>query len=477
MLAAAALPDRHAIREVETERVLGRLLRWRPYLLPVLAVVVLALVLLDPTRERLLAWGLFAVPVASLVAFDRWRLARGLFRPAHVPYDLAGVIFMQGVLISLTGLVDSPLLPVLVVMSTVSGVAQGVSRAHVALVLFISALVWTLFAVELHGWWPSVAALLDPPPLDVGRSAWRALGAQLLILVAGFGGTVVHATMMHGIDAAIDAREGLLRSLASRNEELTSLSGALAHELKNPLASIHGLVTLIERSDDNRARRFEVLRREVDRMKRTVDELLDFARAAPPAGQGAGQGTGQRAGEGSGRGPSSGSALVVPGALLAAVTAERAAAAEARGVSIAPPPIEDAAALWADERKLHRALANLLDNAIEASSAGTTVEWIARVAGDRWELGVADRGPGLPDGAGRLGFTTKPEGSGLGLAMSRTVAEQHGGALVVRAREGGGAEVVLVLPRGPAAETGERAATAATAEAAGARPPGEATHP
>src|SRR5262249_38691580 len=109
-----------------------------------------------------------------------------------------------------------------------------------------------------------------------------------------------------------------------------------------------------------------------------------------------------------------------------------------------------------DSRKVKQILMNLLRNAIEASEPGGTIELTARRNGHRVVLGVLDRGPGLSaellDRAGEAGVTTKEEASGLGLTIVRALAEQHGGSLALRNRDGGGlaAEVDLPLccPRG-----------------------------
>jgi two-component system, NtrC family, nitrogen regulation sensor histidine kinase NtrY len=104
----------------------------------------------------------------------------------------------------------------------------------------------------------------------------------------------------------------------------------------------------------------------------------------------------------------------------------------------------------ADGDQLDQLLINLLRNAADAASetgGGVTISWQAN--GEMVELVVEDEGPGLPD-PGNLFvpfFTTKANGSGIGLVLSRQIAEAHGGGLILEQRtERSGARARLRLP-------------------------------
>jgi len=116
-------------------------------------------------------------------------------------------------------------------------------------------------------------------------------------------------------------------------------------------------------------------------------------------------------------------------------------------VNLLPGP---AAKINVDAAQIEQALINLVHNAVDASletGGGVSIGW--RANGDCVEVFIDDQGHGIlnPGNLFVPFFTTKPEGSGIGLALSRQIAEAHGGSLTVSNREDSqGAEAVLRLP-------------------------------
>ena len=241
-------------------------------------------------------------------------------------------------------------------------------------------------------------------------------------------------------------RMEVLRLRAERLEGVAELSAALAHEIKNPLASIRSAIEQLSRmpraTDDERTLS-ELVMRESDRLSRLLTEFLDFARVRVA------------------RTDQVNVADIVRGAATLASSHP-----DLRdGVRvICAVPDGGTLIVEGDEDLLHRAIFNLTLNALQASPPHGEVRLEASVLdieqlplGAGFEAGsvavrVSDDGPGIPpDIRGRLFdpfFTTKPGGSGLGLAVVHRAIEAHRGLVFFdSAAKGGGTRFTVILPR------------------------------
>jgi nitrogen fixation/metabolism regulation signal transduction histidine kinase len=116
---------------------------------------------------------------------------------------------------------------------------------------------------------------------------------------------------------------------------------------------------------------------------------------------------------------------------------------------------------WFDPAQLQQVLINLLKNAVESGSPADLIELaIERSAEGGLRFEVLDRGLAMTDDGMRKAllpfYSTRPNGSGLGLPLCREVVEAHGGRLSIERREGGGTAVGVLLPQPP--EGAQRAA-------------------
>ena len=217
----------------------------------------------------------------------------------------------------------------------------------------------------------------------------------------------------------------------------------VSHELRTPLTAVRGYVeALLDGIDDpEQSRRFlETVARHTLRMERLVRDLLRLARLD------AGQETPERI-------------ACSVNALFDGVTTDLAEAAALRRISIARDVAGDAATLTGDPAKLHDALRNLLENAINYSREGGTVVLASRRDDRRIVITVSDEGPGIPEAdlgrvferfyrvdKARSRDGKDPGGTGLGLAIVKHLIELHGGKVSAANRPQAGAIFTLDLP-------------------------------
>jgi len=252
----------------------------------------------------------------------------------------------------------------------------------------------------------------------------RILGYATAPLAGGVGGQVI---LFQDLTELRQMEEAVRRS--DRLAVVGGLAAGLAHEIRNPLASMCGSIEILGASpglDGQERRLMNVVRSEAERLEALVREFLSFARPTSPSFE------------------------PLDGALVVRETVElfRQEVTE-RGIELVA---RADAPVWvrADPGQLRQVLWNLLGNAAEATPRGGRVEvTIARQAGEG-VLEVSDTGQGIADeDLDRIFdpfFTTKERGTGLGLAIVHRIVEAHSGHLSVRSQVGRGSTFRVALP-------------------------------
>ena len=219
-----------------------------------------------------------------------------------------------------------------------------------------------------------------------------------------------------------------------RSERLATvgeLAAGVAHEIRNPLASISGSIELLrgapQASDDDRAL-MNIVHREIQRLNELVGDLLDYANPRPSQ-------------------PVDFDLGVMVRETLQVARAEHAFSEVEMTCEVDEP-----LAITADPAKLRQVLWNLLRNAADAATAGGKhVRIDAHDDVDRATISVVDDGPGIAaDKLARIFdpfFTTKKRGTGLGLAQCHAIVAEHGGHIDVESELGKGAKMVVSLPK------------------------------
>jgi two-component system sensor histidine kinase KdpD len=226
------------------------------------------------------------------------------------------------------------------------------------------------------------------------------------------------------------------KPIAAADRMRTALLAAVSHDLRTPLASAKAAVTSLRSPDipwtpEDTAELLATADESLDRLTHLVENLLDMSRLQAGA-----------------------LSLFPRPAGLDEVVARALDAIGPPGRSFRVDVPDTLPAVSADPAILERVVVNLAENALRYSPTGQPPLLAGSSYGDRVELRVVDRGPGIPATDKermfvpfqRLGDTDNTTGVGLGLALSRGLAEAMGGTLTAEDTPGGGLTMVVSLP-------------------------------
>jgi PAS domain S-box-containing protein len=264
-----------------------------------------------------------------------------------------------------------------------------------------------------------VALLYEEFELEQAEEALRTAQAQLL---------EQHRHEKEHVEAELArTRDVLVRQ--TRLAAIGELAAGIAHDLRNPLGAIRNACHLIKRrvpAEDRKGVEYvRIVEEEVTASDRIISNLLEIARGKLP----------------------SKASVSLASVVEKAFQQARPASTIRRRLAFDPDPFM----VWGDPTQLQQVLHNLILNAAQAMGTGGEIRITARHAGGDDEILVADDGPGIP-AAKRAQvfeplFTTKADGTGLGLTICRQLIERHGGSIGLLANEPPGATFAIRLPR------------------------------
>lgn len=378
-------------------------------------------------RSSKLAFVLWAIALVSSGA-QAWFTRRGASArwAARVSLALSVVdqVLVSG-LVYLTGGAASPATSLYGVACLAAGLLLGVPGA--VLTGFAGGVCLSVTVLFVR------SGLLLPPRDSTGTYAWLSGDQTLYYLVINVLVLALVALLVSYLAERLERASGELAAARQRADQaermaaMGRLAAGLAHEIRNPLSSIAGAVQMLKTGAPSEEDRLlcEIVLREAARLDELVTDMVDLARPRHPDKR-----------------------VIDAGAVVDDVV-ELMKSTEAERNSIRVVRVGTGSAfVEADPGQLRQLLWNLVRNAVQSSAAAGEV----RVGIERkpaLELFVEDDGAGLDSVAKQhlfdIFFTTRSHGSGIGLAVVKRIADEHGFSVSVTSEEGAGARFSVSL--------------------------------
>ncbi|MBD3217427.1 MAG: sensor histidine kinase [candidate division Zixibacteria bacterium] len=216
---------------------------------------------------------------------------------------------------------------------------------------------------------------------------------------------------------------------AQRLSMMGQMTASIAHEIKNPLGSIKGASQILKDdslSDEEKQEFAEIIEKETDRLDFVVKDFLSYARPSPARFE-----------------------IIDPREILNSASRQLNYQARENNINI-HIDYNNAPLIKADSDKLRQVFLNILLNSFQAMPEGGKVEIKCSQENNHAVITVSDNGIGMPksdmEKIYEPFYTTKSRGSGLGLATTKAIIEEHKGSIDVDSIEGKGTTLKIMLP-------------------------------
>lgn len=328
---------------------------------------------------------------------------------------------------------EGDVMAVLVVAIARSGMVEA--QQQIRAIAYGVAAGGILLAVAFSLW---IAARVSRPIEQLAQAAEEVAGGNWDVRVPPRGRdevSVLARSFNHMTRELASQRERLIQS--ERVAAWRELARRLAHELKNPLFPLQLTVENLVRARTLPAAEFDeifhesttTLTAEIANLKTIIGRFSDFSKMPKPELE----------------------RIDARDVVARVLSLYANASGSAAAIRFESEIADESMPIQADPELLHRALSNLVLNAIDAMPEGGTLTLSAHPCDGNVEIKVSDTGEGLtPEECERLFtpyYTTKQHGTGLGLAIVQSVVADHQGTITVEGRAGGGAAFIIMLPK------------------------------
>lgn len=307
-------------------------------------------------------------------------------------------------------------------------------------------LIWTAAGTFLFlsvGLWFMLLRVVAGPVEQLSLAMQTAQGGDLSVR-APEGGPEEIALLGRGLNSTLAALSEARRKFEEARhaemlhmERLASIgemASGIAHDIKNPLAGIAGSAEVIRDQlprDDPRKEVLNAILSHVQRLHHSIEGVLSYVRITPPH------------------------RIAIPlKNLLDRLLLLCGPEFEKKSIAVRVDTPDSLPLLRVDTERIQQALMNLTINAVQAMGKGGTLDFSAReILAGRVELRISDTGVGIPsENLNKIFepfYTTREKGTGLGLATTRRIIEEHDGQITVESTPGAGTTFIIVLEAAP----------------------------